>query len=259
MKAFRDTPSSRLQRCAKRLLTQPVRMFLLRVPFLPQSAARALDDIRFVEPDVLRFVSNTIRRGWCCVDVGAHCGTVSVRLAKLVSPNGRVVAVEPISANVDLLVKNLRHKGLSDRCAVLVAAVGAGQGEMKMVRGDHSTTWHAAAPGESPADFETVSLRRLDDILANYPPPDFVKVDIEGAENELVEGAQETISKARPLWLFEMHGPAAWSLASIFFRSGYRAFDLKGEELGDPLPASLGYGHVIFCPQEKIPLLAAGR
>ncbi len=232
-----------------------MRLALLRVPFLPASVGRALDDIRFVEPDVLRFVRNTVRCGWCCVDVGAHCGTVSVRMAKIVSPTGFVIAVEPIPGNADLLERNLRVRGLLPRCLVVRAAVGAEESRSVMVRGEHTTTWHMVAPGETETASEQVVVQRLDDICRSHPRPDFIKVDIEGAELDLLQGARETMSASRPIWLFEMHSAGSWQLVADFFAEGYRAYFLDGSEVPSPVPASLRYGHVVLCPLEKTALL----
>lgn len=229
-----------------------MRHALLRIPFLPRSVAQALDDIRFAEPDVLRFVNNTVLRGWCCIDVGAHCGTVSSHLARLVEGNGFILAVEPIPTNADLLEKNLRLRGLASRCVVRRTAVGSESGRLEMERGDHSTTWSFAFRHGKDTARETVDVCRLDDLLCQYPQPSFIKVDIEGAETDLVAGAPRTIKDVRPIWLFEMHSSASWQLASEFISAGYRAFDLSGSEISLPLPPSLGYGHVVFCPAEKM-------
>ncbi|MBJ7390085.1 MAG: FkbM family methyltransferase [Chthoniobacterales bacterium] len=255
MKSFEDTVSSRFLSVGKRILTRPVRLALLRVPFLPSSVARMLDDIRFVEPDVLRFVGNTVRRGWCCVDVGAHCGTVSLRMAKLVSASGLVIAVEPIPENADLLERNLRSEGLLSRCVVVRAAAGAEESRSVMLRGEHSTTWRIVAPDEVDGKTERVDVRCLDEICRPHRAPDFVKVDIEGGEVELMAGAREVLSASRPVWLFEMHFPKSWRLVPEFLSLGYRAFFLDGSEIPNPVPGNLRYGHVVFCPQEKIGLL----
>lgn len=255
MKAFEETFSSRLLRAAKQVLTRPVRLALLRVPHFPAAAGRALDDIRFVEPDVLRFVRNTVLRGWCCVDVGAHCGTVSVRMAKLVSPNGLVIAVEPISGNADLLERNLRSRGLLSRCIIVRAAAGAGENRTAMVRGEHSTTWRMTGDGETNPAAEQVDVHRLDDICRSHRRPDFVKVDVEGAELDVVGGARKTLAESRPIWLFEMHFAESWRLVPDFLESDYRAFLLDGSEVCSPVPAELRYGHVVLCPREKTGLL----
>jgi hypothetical protein len=98
---------------------------------------------------------------------------------------------------------------------------------------------------------QTVEVIPLDTIATSHRLPDFVKVDVEGAEVDLVAGARSVLLDARPIWLFEMHSPESWRLAANFFQSDYRAFDLQGVELSFPLPGSLSYGHIVFCPLEK--------
>jgi FkbM family methyltransferase len=176
----------------------------------------------------------------------------TLRLAKLVEGSGIIVAVGPVPVNVDRLEENLRVRGLASRCVVRRTAVGSESGRLEMERGDHSTTWSFAFRSRKDTASETVDVCRLDDLLCQYPQPSFIKVDIEGAETDLVAGAPRTITEVRPLWLFEMHSAASWTLAPEFISAGYRAFDLHRSEIAMPLPSSLGQSHVVFCPAEKM-------
>jgi len=190
------------------------------------------------------------------MDVGAHCGTVSARLARLVSSDGLVVAVEPIPANADLLERNLRVRGLLTRCVIVRAAVGGTHGRVAMVRGDHSTTWRITPTRKDAGDpREFVDMLPLDIIAAGQRAPEFVKVDVEGAEVDLFAGATGLRDRARPIWLVEMHSPDSWNLLPEFRSADYRTFNLKGAELVGLTPGASGYGHVVFCPAEKLGLL----
>jgi hypothetical protein len=91
--------------------------------------------------------------------------------------------------------------------------------------------------------------------LADIGHLDFVKVDIEGAEVDLVAGGGQVICEIRPIWLFEMHTPASWALLETFLENSYRAFDLSGCEILRRQADLQGYGHVVMCPSEKIALL----
>ena len=255
MKSFRNNTASRLQKAGKFVLTKQVRGALLRLPLLPRAVARVLDDIRFVEPDVLRFIRNTVQPGWCCVDVGAHCGTVSIRMARLVGSEGCVLAIEPIAENAMLLERNLRERRLLSRCIIVRSAVGAQEGRFGMTRGNHSTTWRFTFPTDEQAESQQVDVSRLDSLLETRSAVHLVKVDIEGAEVDLVAGAEHTISRLRPLWLFEMHGPDSWAISGEFLRQRYRVFHLDGSEITSAADDTLRYGHAVFCPIEKISLL----
>jgi len=252
MKAFHDTFEISLLRLKRRMLTRPIRRGLLRVPGLPHAVARSLDDIRFVEPDVIRFILNVVKPGWVCVDVGAHCGTIAFRMAQKVGAAGRVHAVEPIPDNRTLLEARLRVEGLTGRCEIHPIAIGAGDCTVQMLRGDHSTTWHFTSDaGATSAEVRTVECRTFDALFASLPRIDLVKVDIEGAEVGLVAGATEVIAKVRPIWLFEMHGSAEWRICQKFLENSYRIFDISGQELADPDFETRGYGHIVACPGEK--------
>lgn len=255
MKSFQETVAIRIVRLKKWVLNRSVRHLLLRLPGLPQGLARTLDDIRFVEPDVLRLISNTVGPGWKCADVGAHCGTITVRLAKLVGRNGRVLAFEPIESNRCLLERRIVDDGLGEVCRVLPFAIGAENRDTTMIRGDHSTTWKITEEAGNDPTHCLVECRTFDSILEEGEGMDFVKVDIEGAEVDLVAGAGRVIRDIRPLWLFEMHNEASWSLLEKFFDNAYRAFDLSGREIRSGQSAHMGYGHIVVCPSEKVGLL----
>lgn len=257
MKSFSETSSIRAVRLLKIVLIRPIRHFILNLPCLPLKMSRTLDDIRFVEPDVIRFVMNTVKSGWKCADIGAHCGTVSIRMAILVGNDGAVMAFEPVESNLQLLKQRIEETDICGVCRIFPFAIGAVNGGMTMMRGEHSTTWKFSEEEStgSAQDHCVVECRTLDSLLAETGHLDFIKVDIEGAEVCLVTGAGRIIREIRPIWLFEMHTAASWSVLETYFENSYRAFDLSGCEIFQGHPTHQGYGHVVLCPSEKIAML----
>ena len=84
----------------------------------------------------------------------------------------------------------------------------------------------------------------LDDLLAVSPPPDLVKIDIEGAEVLALRGATRLVRDVRPLFYVEVTDATATEVFDIFSARGYRASDLDGA----PLVAQ-GYANVLFTPE----------
>jgi hypothetical protein len=75
-----------------------------------------------------------------------------------------------------------------------------------------------------------VAIRRLDTIIkeGGLPPPDLIKIDVEGAEADVLDGAKETIQNYRPILIIELHGTNKW----VFERLNevdYRALVLGDE------------------------------
>jgi hypothetical protein len=84
-----------------------------------------------------------------------------------------------------------------------------------------------------------VTVTTLDRPMDRFGRPDFIKMDIEGAEVEALVGAKRVLKEARPTWLIELHGPECErGVRRILSGHGYRFFGLDGAAVseGDPLP-----------------------
>lgn len=129
-----------------------------------------------------------VHRGWRVADVGANHGYFTLLLATLVGCEGRVFAVEPNPHLVRLLGRTLRVNGLDDRVTLLPYAAGTrnGHGTLRVPRGfsgDGSVKHRRAAEVTS----RRVPQRRLDELID--APIDFLRIDAEGADYDVLEGA----------------------------------------------------------------------
>lgn len=127
------------------------------------------------------------------VDVGGYLGSVAIGLA-LDNPGLRVIVIEPVPDNGDLIERNIAQNGLTERVTLIRGAVGSG-GESVDVwyryRGTMSAEHHAFVGNSSLAydhggelQHETISYEAisLPDLIAAYGPIAWMKVDTEGAE-----------------------------------------------------------------------------
>jgi FkbM family methyltransferase len=137
-----------------------------------------------------------------CLDVGAHAGDVLREMVRI-APGGRHVAWEPLPA----FASRLRHA--YPRVEVREAALsdGAGEREFAHVVDDPGWSGFVARPAPGGGEVETISVRteRLDDALPEGVEPAFVKIDVEGAEEQMLRGGLETLRRHRPVIAFE-HG-----------------------------------------------------
>jgi len=132
------------------------------------------------------------RTGWVVVDGGAHMGFYTIRAASMVGAEGRVIAVEPDPSNFAILERNVKANGLGNVIAInaaLADKVGLG----KLSRTKMSTT-HYLTDLESPGSL-TVQTLTLDGLLRQMGlgKVDLVKLDVEGAELQALEGAKEIL------------------------------------------------------------------
>jgi FkbM family methyltransferase len=139
--------------------------------------------------------------GWV-IDVGANIGVYTVLCGSLVSPGGRVDAIEPNRGNYSTLLRNIQINQLSEvaRTHALGAWSGSASGELSNPeRG--AATWSVDAAVEGP-----VTLTALDQIVRDCERPvvDILKIDTEGSEVEILRGATETLRRTRRV-IIETH------------------------------------------------------
>ncbi len=139
--------------------------------------------------------------GMTVIDVGANIGYYSILASALVGPTGRVVALEPNSENCRLLLSSLRLNGTANVQLLPVAADTA--------RGWAYYSTHVGSNGGLVADSELLShpgtvvpTFPLDDLVDG--PVGFLKMDVEGAEGRVVQGATRIITRDRPIVTTEL-------------------------------------------------------
>lgn len=156
------------------------------------------------------------------LDLGANVGAFSVWAAKK-WPNAKIVAYEPVQSNFELLQKNLEKSGLSDRVTCHRQAVGESTRTRKMFHGRHNCGECSFFDlGEQNTDSpETVEV--VDAALVGSA--EFVKLDVEGAELEILEELDLTDTKAIAL---EWHGRDR--LEACLQMLGERGFETSGEQ-----------------------------
>jgi FkbM family methyltransferase len=178
------------------------------------------------EPDVQLALMSIVLEGMSVFDLGANVGFISMIAARLVGPGGYVISIEPLPANV----RQIRHNAALNRFAhvtVCEAAIGREDGEACFDTTDFPTTGrlhnetriHEEKTGEL-----KVAVRQLDSVIADsgFPQPDIIKMDVEGAETDVLAGASRTLTSARPLMLIELHGTNE-SVAQALEEYGYDA------------------------------------
>ncbi len=147
------------------------------------------------EADVLRFAGSVVRPGMVTVDVGANVGFHSVMLAKLVGPLGRVHAYEPLAETLQFLRANLWRHG----CANAVVHPAAALDRAGVVSFERDPEGDSGAHVQlDAATAIQVPTTTLDEELGGGRV-DFLKIDVEGAEPLVLEGARAVIEASPKL------------------------------------------------------------
>jgi FkbM family methyltransferase len=128
-------------------------------------------------PEISALRGRTLRQGGRVFDIGAHQGVVAMMLAREVGPRGHVLAVEPNPHNAAAARKNAQLNGMT-QLEIVEAAVSDRSGTIVFNQGlDGQLDDGTGAGGRMP-----VASHTLDDLARKYGKPDFVMIDVEGAE-----------------------------------------------------------------------------
>ena len=138
------------------------------------------------------------------VDCGAHIGKYTILASKLVGKDGHVIAIEPSMENYELLLVNLRLNGCENVIPMNRAAWREAEEVTLWVSQSTAThslkrTWDRERASLAANERESVKVRglKLDDLLQSMVRIDWLKLDVEGAELEVLVGAAEGIKKKR--------------------------------------------------------------
>jgi FkbM family methyltransferase len=204
------------------------------------------------EAELFAWFADNLKAGDYGLDIGAHVGCFSLFMALLVGPQGRVEAVEPMPANLALLEKNIAQNGLGHVIQLHEACCAAREGGVFLNLGPSS--FEASLSNDFGNGSIPVPALTIDGLALKNGRLDFVKLDVEGAELDVLQGAETALAKFRPKLVVELHPPMAAEVPIFMQNKGYRAFALDGKELW-PGDLVLRAGnqeerpfHVVFLP-----------
>jgi FkbM family methyltransferase len=183
-------------------------------------------------PDEYRAFREAVRPGMTALDVGANVGAYALLLGQWVGSTGSVHAFEPAPQAFEGLIKHIDLNGLREIVHPVPTAVGASASAAALlVSGAHGESRLAAASDSISATI-AVPVTTIDEYCGLHRlTPGFIKIDVEGAELDVLRGARETIRRSRrqALMLFvEMH-PSIWRQIGVSRR------DIENELAGQAL------------------------
>ncbi|MEX0270519.1 FkbM family methyltransferase [Leptolyngbyaceae cyanobacterium UHCC 1019] len=200
------------------------------------------------DPNEFYFLDKLLSSGMTVVDLGANEGLYTLFAAKHVGDSGVVLSFEPSLREFQRLQDNLAlNEEITNVKLLQIALSNISDTQLLKVADDaHSgqnTLGDFAYEGITCLSTETVTVRRLDDVLEELAVQcvDVIKIDVEGAEFLVFEGAKKTLERDRPLILFELvdqalqkQGSSTHDLLSYLRGLGYEIFGW-GEFTGLPI------------------------
>ena len=217
--------------------------------YLPLSHAQ-LGAIAFgdLEGGVQEAMVRHLGPGAVLYDIGANLGFFSVLGARLIGPDGgHVYAFEPAPDNAAAIRCNAQLNGVSN-VSVVAKAVSSRSGSGRLQIVDDQSWSKLDRYGEHPDTTSVIEVEMvaIDDFLhdGHISPPTLVKIDVEGAELEVLQGMRKTIEEHLPAIVCELHGTHQ-EFAAAMGEHGYRTINLEGPA---PIEEDAGSDYVLALP-----------
>ncbi len=177
------------------------------------------------EPEVQAALDMLLRPGMTVYDIGANVGFHALSAARRVGPAAKVICFEPLAENVKRIEHNAASNNLTN-IQVVASALGSSEGEAAFWTSAQPTWGKLASVGKKPDKFATevkVRIHRLDSIVdeLKLPAPELIKMDVEGAELDVLDGARATLERHHPTLLIEAHGTNV-AIEDFLTSIGYR-------------------------------------
>jgi FkbM family methyltransferase len=175
----------------------------------------------------------------CVVDVGAHVGLVTLPMASVLATGGIVVAFEPAKANRVFLQRHVRLNNFEDRVRIDHRLVGARElSSVPFFELDEATGMNTVVQDarQKNARLTSIPQTSLDAYcLENGLSPEIVKIDVEGAELDVLEGARSILTQDRPTIFLSVHplqiaafGRSTDELVDLMNELGYNIRGMDG-------------------------------
>ncbi len=180
------------------------------------------------EVDRLRALAAAMTQGAVVYDVGANVGIYSLLASLRVGASGMVYAFEPLKRNLQYLRRHLELNNVQN-CLILETAVGNIEGTRRF----SAASWDFSMGRLSAEGEILVPSTTLDSCIygeKGLRPPNIIKIDVEGAEFEVLQGASRALSELRPAIFLEIHGTQLHTdCRTLLEAKGYRVEEGYGQ------------------------------
>jgi FkbM family methyltransferase len=233
-KAGRAVAGRLLPRIAYPVLAGPLRGARFVLGALAGEGGGASVYVNQLERHQTAALASALRPGHLFFDIGANVGYYTVLGSRLVGPSGSVVAFEPDLRNLVFLRRHLALNGCRNT-SVVTAACSDAPGLASFSAGENCATGHLARDSAraSGRAFSLVPTTRVDDVVERLgAAPDVVKIDVEGAELDVLHGAEAALKAKHPRLFLSVHSDELRSgCLGYLGKFGYRADPLVPDEI----------------------------
>jgi FkbM family methyltransferase len=172
------------------------------------------------EVEILNAFAASITQGCSVYDVGANVGIYSLLASSRTGPSGKVYAFEPLERNLRYLRRHMTLNHVQN-CVILETAVCDTEGTRRFAQAAQDFSMgHFSSEGDLLVPSTTLDNCTYGE--EGFRPPSVVKIDVEGAELEVLQGASRALSEFHPKIFLEIHGTQLHSDCRAFLaEKGY--------------------------------------
>jgi len=183
------------------------------------------------DSELLRIAQEQIKIDSLVWDIGANIGVFAFAAASIAT-QGHVLAVEPDVWLASIMRRSASLKQNANlNIDILPAAISdrSGVATFATAKRGRASSYLEDAGGRSQTggirDRTTVPTLTLDSLLTSQPPPGFLKIDVEGAELAVLQGALGVLRNARPVIYVEVGADHKTAIADILSDNDYKMYD----------------------------------
>jgi FkbM family methyltransferase len=230
---------------------------------LPEVVSSEILRFGYIDEAVASAIILHAKEGGIAIDVGGHFGLFSLLLAEVVGEQGKVYVFEPVPSTFAVLSVNcLGMSIIAENMAVLdkngqvmIQDCGVSRAAFNSIRGSRD---HSGRQLDQPKSIAVRSVT-LDDYSARVGiRPDFIKIDAESAEYEVIRGMHRLLSDVKPVICIELGDlgvldtPTSRSIVDILLGYGYRALEWDGKLFRTHTPVThYAYTNLLFLPRSS--------
>jgi len=195
------------------------------------------------EPYVTRAIENMCREGMTVLDAGANVGCHTLRLAKLVGPSGKVVAFEPAPWALSKLRRNVELNGFQN---IVIESLALSNENKRNQEITLCASWPISSAGIDASQLHPLHHGYMTRVAADFvtldhyvesnsiDTIDLIKLDVDGYELRVIQGAVKTLRACNPIILMELQpwglaevGDSAEELVCLISELGYKFYSEK--------------------------------
>jgi len=237
-----------------RFIKKPIYNYAMWLDVTDPGISRTLILFGKRELDHKIMLEQALQPGMTVLDIGANIGYYAIMESALVSPNGKVIAIEPSPANIKLLKRNVTLNHCDQHITVIPGAVSdtSETRSFYLASASNLNTFHKSGSTERYLTGETVDVKTytVNEIQQQFGKIDLIRMDVEGHEVEIFNGMLPAIQNGElsPMIIFETHNSQyteqhdMYSPLKALFEAGYRAEIISSNaEKGTQKINALGY------------------